>query len=236
MNRKVDIFLFPLFGIFLGLAITAVILSSHLLQNIDPSSTLENYYLMTEEILETNNQLNQKINSLKLEHEKLTQLTVSAKDRETLDSLKNELALNEVNGSGVSLLLRSRNSFDDFNNDTVCYAAYLRDINNVLSLPEAEVKGISINGNRVSYKTTMSCMGVGIAMDFQKVIPPIEIKIVGNATKIMNILRTKKFMPLLWNDIEKGVLDMQITELEDIQLEAYSGTIKSNYIKNHVNE
>jgi len=235
MNRKIDILLFPMIGLFLGLSITAIILSNHLLRNIDPSNNLEHYYIMTQQILESNNRLKEKIKNLEREHDKLTKLTVSPEDRKQLDTLKEELALNEINGKGIALTLIPINP-DNFGDSNICYASYLRDIHNILTIPEAEVTGISINDNRINYHSTISCMGSGIAMDFQKIIPPIEIKIIGNPGKITNILKTKKFLPILWNDIENGLLNIDIKEVQDIHLESYAGNIKSNYIKNYVDK
>jgi len=150
--------------------------------------------------------------------------------------LKEELSLDGVEGEGVKIKLNTIiEDNDNIDNEVLCFSAYIRDIRNLLELPELSVRGMSINNKRIIYKSTINCVGHGLAVDFKSITQPIEIDIVGDSTKIINVLNTKKYLPLLWHDVEQGYLDINFIQSDNIVLEKYNGSIKTNFVQEYEN-
>jgi len=234
MNKKAELFLFAIFSIFLGVAISATILTSNILEDINPNEEIDNLHLLVEKILNSNRLIEEKISILKKEHEELTKSTINIKDQEILNKLKSELSLGEESGTGIVISMSEKFS-NEFNNESVCLASYLRDIKNLAALPELETKALSINNIRLTMKSNINCIGNGnISVDFNRLAPPFEIKIIGKQQRLLNIFNTKRYLPMIWEDNKNNFLKMQIEGKEYLEIPAYSGNMTPKFIIEYI--
>jgi uncharacterized protein YlxW (UPF0749 family) len=234
--KKIEIILIPILGIVLGISVSSLIYLNDLVGKLDPKESTEYMETLINQTLSTNNDLQKQIDILQEEHNQLTELTVGPIEKEKLDTLKNELSLNEMKGSGVILTIQEAASPYGFDNTSQCLASHLRDINNVLTLPELKVDGLSINGNRLSFRSTINCIGSGVSVDFQRIVSPFTIDIIGDKTKIKNVLNTRRYLPLLWNDIDNNLINIRIVESDNILLNPFSGRSRSQFIIENITE
>lgn len=233
MFEKINVFILPISGLIIGTVLAVVISTSELILSISPQSNLEDQSLLIDKIVNSNTLLELRIEQLEKEHEKLSSLVINPVDREILEQLKNKLSLTQVEGPGVTLKIDLTKNLNS-NNESVCFASYLRDLKNVLALQSLGIKGISINGNRLALRSSINCIGNGVVIDFHRVIIPYEIDIVGPQDKITNILNTKKYLSSLWDDIDNGLLDISLTNKDSLVIPPYSGNIHTNYILPYV--
>lgn len=216
-------------GLLLGTAVSIFFFTNKLLNQFENNFNQDDVDILIEKIILEKNSLEEEIEKLKIEHERLTNTVINDDDRIKIDILNKKLDLVEINGEGLIVHIEYNNNFSY---DTPCIAPHIRDIRNVLNLKELSLQGISINHQRLGYNSVINCIGNGLIIDNKRVISPFNIRIIGNKTKIYNTLLTKKFLPSVWNDVERGMFSFDISERDNIVLEQFEGNLRFEYINN----
>jgi len=172
---------------------------------------------------------------LSLLQEELAKRQKNASDntlQKELSDLKEQLALTEISGRGVKVILD-----DNFSgsttfspNESVCYAADLRDIVNVMKLAGAE--GIAINDQRLNYATVLACVGESVIVNSVKMLPPFSIVAVTRDQSLLrNYLETDKYLVDLLNRKQAGDLRYTVESKSEIMLPAYQGSLNTDHLK-----
>jgi len=230
MNSKEKIIITAILGVFLGVVVTLFFYVSYLSNIEHDEQDLENIYSSINRIISINDDLLSETKKLEEEHQMLSNLTLGEEDKNILKNLKSKIDLLEESGPGVIILLRTRDSNNDLS-ETSCLSAHLRDMRNILNLPEIKTVGVSINGHRLSYRSTINCIGNGSVVDYERITEPYKIEVIGDQTKIINMIDTKQLLPELWNDIDSNFIQMELFARDNITLIPFSGNLKSPNLK-----
>ena len=145
------------------------------------------------------------------------------------EELKNAMVLaglTDVEGQGVTIVLKdsTETAIGVSSADYVIHDRDLRDIVNELVASGAEA--ISINGERISGKSAIRCVGPTVTINNRYFAPPFTIKAIGNPDTLEAGL-----------NIRDGVVDVMrafkievtITKSNKIQIPKYNGTVTFQY-------
>ena len=149
---------------------------------------------------------------------------------EVLDSLKQQLGLSIMRGTGVRILFSEGQVPKNDNNSHLIHAADLRDLINLLRT--AKVSGISINGQRITPNATINALGTDILVNKVKVTAPFEISVVGDTELIANRLSDKQAYPDLYNRIKNKAVGFEIEKLNQVVLPIYDGDYLLKFAQN----
>lgn len=146
--------------------------------------------------------------------------------------LRDKLWVSELSGAGVLINLndnprtnRQELSPDD---DSLIHASDIRDIINLLNI--ANAKGISINNYRATFNSAISCVGNSILVGNKHVVPPIQIKAIGNSALIKSYLQNEKLLENLYSRIEKNNLTFKVAEKTTITLPSFNYDYIAEYM------
>lgn len=184
------------------------------------------------EILSTQQEtLKSRLAFLQDELSKRTAATSSDNEQQELEDLKEKLALTELSGRGVNVILDDNFSgntkFTD--HESICYAADLRDIVNVMKL--AGAKGIAINNQRLNYATVLACVGESVIVNSIKMLPPFTVSAVVSDQNLMeSYLETDKYLADLLNRKEQGELRYEVESKRELVLPAFQGTMNTDHL------
>lgn len=175
--------------------------------------------------------LKARLASLQDELSKRTAATANNNLQKELEDLKEELALTEISGRGVTVTLddnfSSSTNFTEHGN--VCYAADLRDIVNVMKLAGAQ--GIAINDQRLNYATVLACVGESVIVNSIKMLPPFRVSaVVADQSLMKSYLETDKYLADLLNRKEQGEVRYEVESKREIILPAFRGTLNTDYL------
>ncbi len=183
----------------------------------------ENYENMYNTLEKTKNDL-----------EKVRQETTKENDssnelEEKLANANKLLGLTELTGSGVIVTLADNDTIDvsivGNANDYVVHDGDLMEIVN--ELKNAGAEAISINGQRITSITAISCQGTVITVNGEKINSPFVIKAIGNSESLSAISRPGGYLELL-----KNYVITNIEKSSNVTVEKYNGVISSKYMKN----
>ena len=211
-------------------AIIAIIIFYPRYQNI---SVFDELSLSTQHLAEDNIELAKKISELREEKEILTQNQVRKGDQDTLSHLESLVGVKQTHGQGAIITLDNQLSNSEYDNSLLCHGANIRDILNILHLPQLEVEGISINGVRMHMQSGINCFSDGIAVGTTKLFAPYEIQVVGIPRQIINTLKTKTLAPELWKQVENQQVILDIEESQEVILQASTSTPSTNFIQSY---
>ena len=132
---------------------------------------------------------------------------ISSNLQEELKQEQVAAGLTEVTGPGIIIRLDANTLSSQI------HASDIRDLINVfLSL---NVEAISLNGQRVIFKTPIISVGENILMNNELITPPIEIKVIGDKNFILSALETKTILTNFRKKInnDEVVFEIQIAKL-----------------------
>jgi len=186
-----------------------------------------------EEILEILNKdqnlLKTNIANLREKLNKLQSQDIKAEDQEAIQTLKKQIGLIAVSGTGVQIILNDspdviRENLD-VNNEALVHASDLRDLINLLRVSQAEA--ISINGQRILINSPISCVGNSILVNNSNLLPPFQIDAVGDASVLMTQIKNNLI------GIHKRTMDnnliFKFEKKEELQIPIYNGDLTMQY-------
>ena len=135
----------------------------------------------------------------------------------------------EVSGQGLIITVKDANSSNVKGNatDYVVHDGDLLEIVNALRNAGAEA--ISINEQRITNSTAITCAGNIIKVNGEKLASPFEIKAIGLTEKLNGALTMPGgYLELLEDD---GV-QVDVKESSNIVIPKYTGVYKFNYAEN----
>lgn len=139
-----------------------------------------------------------------------------------LDQSKALLGLTDLKGEGVIITLKD-------NNETQFTSENLRYLINELKYAGAEA--ISINGNRIINLTDIVTINNSFIVinGNTRINSPYEVKVIGDRKYLTSTLNMKNsgFVDLM----KSSNLEVNVKESDNILIGKYTGSIKSNYIK-----
>ena len=155
----------------------------------------------------------------------------SSKLETELATANSLLGLTELTGTGIIVTLADNDSIDvsivGNVNDYVVHDGDLIEIVN--ELKNAGAEAISINGQRITSNTTISCQGTVIKVNGEKINSPFTIKAIGNSESLSAISRPGGYMEWLQR---KNYVITNIEKSNNVTVEKYSGVISSKYMQN----
>lgn len=218
--------------IFLITIISAIMASIIFYPRITNLTVFDELSVASEQLAKANIELSDTIQSLRDEKERLTKQSISKDQREELAALEKRVGIQEITGRGVVITLDDHPDVQNTDSGALCHGANLRDIINVLQLPELEVKGISINGIRLHMQSTINCFADGTTIDTTKMFTPYNIEVIGNADNIISHLKTRSLLPELWRQIDTSIITLEMTRINRMTLPPTLTRPQSqNYIK-----
>lgn len=232
VNINALVFSFILAGTLIGILVAAqfqssVVANSFLVDELNAQDELlKSYEKDQKELKGVINNLKEQIAS---NREQIAQFGNQAK-LEQLERLKVKLGLSKLSGSGVRIVLTESSNKQLNSNANLIHAADLRDLINVLNT--AQVDGISVNGHRVIFNSSINALGSEILLNKIKIASPFEINIIGDSTMIAGKLSERRLYPDLFDRISKKEINFNIEKLANINLEAYDGDYIVKYLKN----
>jgi uncharacterized protein YlxW (UPF0749 family) len=154
--------------------------------------------------------------------------------KNNLQKLKEQIGLTEISGNGIKVTLDDKVGGEG-SIENVCYAADLRDIVNLMRV--ANVKGIAINDQRVTYATSIACVGDSVLLNNVRMLPPFEIMAVtSRSAELENYLTTEKFLADLYDRLAREEVIFVIEKRREILLPAYKGNLAFDYLKSTADE
>ncbi len=146
----------------------------------------------------------------------------------TIDNLQNELeklrlfaGLTEVHGAGI--LVTMNDSSTKKGGDSNAYLVHAEDILSVINeLNVGGAEAISINGQRIVGKSSVSCAGSIVMVNGERVAAPFEIKAVGDRDILQSAL---KFPGGVVDNLAPWGIEINIHKEANITVPPYTQTI-----------
>ncbi len=155
----------------------------------------------------------------------------SAELEEKLSNANKLLGLTELTGTGVIVTLADNDTINmalvGNVNDYVVHDGDLMEVVN--ELKNAGAEAISINGQRITSITAISCQGTVITVNGEKINSPFIIKAIGNSESLSAISRPGGYIEWLQS---KNYVITSIEKSNNVTVEKYNGVISSKYMKN----
>lgn len=159
-------------------------------------------------------------------------LRTSARDLETLNLLKAELALTELQGAGIEIifadsLAAKREELNVFD-DVLVHAADLRDLVNLLWASGAEA--IAINNQRIVSRAPINCVGNSILVDNFNLLPPFTIRAVGDPQVLLSQVAHSDGLADIYRRVEEQGLQFKFKAKAGLTLPVYNGGYQVKYL------
>lgn len=186
-------------------------------------------------LAKNNMDLSDQIQDLRQEKEDLGARSLPKVTRTELVLLERQTGIKPIEGRGVKIILDDSIP-SNIEQSVLCQGANIRDVVNILKLPQLEVQGISINGVRLHLQSSINCFADGIALNTTRLFPPYEIHAIGDTEKIINTLKTKTLAPQLWSQIEQDEIEMNLIREDELILPAVTTTPTTRYFVTQADE
>ncbi len=151
---------------------------------------------------------------------------------EELESLKEEIGLSEVSGSGIEILLDDsplalRGDLSTTSENLV-QASDIRDLVNLLNAAGAEA--ISVNGQRVIATSSINSVKNAVLVNNTYLTPPFIIHAVGDTNNMLQRILNTNLLQDLYYRKENGNVQFEVAAKNPLNIPIYNGNLKVNYI------
>ncbi len=154
--------------------------------------------------------------------------TETAQMEDQLSKINRQLGLTDVKGEGVIVKVDDNKKSEDAldPSKSVVHDGDLVEIVNLLKNGGAEA--ISINDQRITSVTAITCDGNVVRINGEKVGVPFEIKAIGSQERLKGALE----MPYNYiYEMKRDGLQIEINKATFIEIPKYEGVIKREYMK-----
>ncbi len=172
-------------------------------------------------------ELEQSTQQLEKERQKSTSTdATSIEKQEELKKINAYLGLSKVEGQGLIITLKDNVTSKIGTAEDVVHDGDLREIVN--ELKNAGAEAISINDQRITPSTAITCIGTVILVNDEKVGAPFIIKAIGNQERLWGAITR----PGGYADILETYLTVDIKREDKILIEKYNGVLTNQTLKN----
>lgn len=151
---------------------------------------------------------------------------------EALESLKDDVGLSGVRGSGLQITLQDGKNADrlaaNVSDADLVQAADIRDLINILFASNADA--IAVNNQRVIASSPISSVGTTILVNNAYVTPPFEISAVGDSDIMLQRILNDGSLKGLQERNKKQNVIMKIIVKKLMTIPIYSGDLKAKYL------
>ncbi|MDI6617656.1 MAG: DUF881 domain-containing protein [Clostridiales bacterium] len=202
--------------------------------------TFQSYQQMSLEIAQLNNEISKLENKKSdLENKVYRYQYNSESVKDTIDQLEEELKDNEFNsgftdvkGPGITLSISDSLFANEVKNRdiAVIYIVHDDDLKNLIwELKNAGAEAISINGQRIIGSTEFTCEGPSIRVNNELLVPPFNIKAIGDPKTLSFALDKDGSIFKEMEDYRK--MQVSVREEKSITIPKYGSAINFNYAK-----
>ncbi|WP_291578730.1 DUF881 domain-containing protein [Clostridium sp. UBA6640] len=172
------------------------------------------------------NELNRKIK--KYEHNSQNTYGVLSEINKELNENKMILGTVPLQGEGIRITLNDSPEVNFGGNYHKSMLIHDADLVKVINeLRNAGAEAIAVNDYRITYNAFGLCWGSTVNVNGIKVVAPFYITVIGNKDVMTNYLETQE------NHVKKlkrRKCYVEIETLDNVEIQPYNGTIKSNYL------
>ncbi len=156
--------------------------------------------------------------------------------KQELDVLRKLSGMTPVSGRGIEIVLTDGVPTGNLSpEDVLVHDSDLRVIVNALS--SARPEAISINGERVTFVTSIRCVGPSILVNNRRVSSPIQIRAIGNPEELEDALRNDPRASYYLYDLFPHVgIGVKISRKSSIEIGPFSGNFSIDLSKVRVIE
>lgn len=160
--------------------------------------------------------------------------TASHAEGTVLEAMNEELAkanmvagLLPVKGPGIIVILNDSPRTLQQGEDPNLYIIHDEDLLKVINeLKAAGAEAISVNGERIVANSEVRCAGPTILINVNKMVPPFEIRAIGDQDVLLSSLRIKGG---ILETLELWGVKAQIQKEELVEIPAFKGSVKFKY-------
>ena len=220
--------IFALIGVILGVMIMlqSKVLPTRVTNSISPYLSLKD----TKELLYSEqNDLKSEVSDLQ---ERITALnsensgkTISKSDSDALTLKRAQAGLTKISGPGVVITFDDSKS-NPVTEDSIVHAADLRDTINLLW--GSNVEGISINGERIVFSSSIDCIVNTILINDTRLSNPFRLEAIGNPQVLEQRLMDKNILSDIHKRASENGLIYRVEINGNITLPAYSGALSKS--------
>jgi len=209
-------------AVIVGLLLTAQFFTTKEVAEISDPDRQKNEALEVSILADSNNNLRQEVSSLRTqqrEYEEALQFRLGGTEvlESTLLRYQEASGLSEISGAGVTVMI-----------DGPILDVHLLDLLN--NLRNIGVRGISLNGQRVIYKSFIAPDGLQIKLDGNLITPPYRFDAVGDPVLLAGSLeREGGLLEQLTQTFPE--VEVAITKKDSLTLPAYKGQIEFEYAR-----
>jgi len=145
-----------------------------------------------------------------------------------VESLKSQVGLTAVSGSGIAILLDDSEKYRD-NPNAIAHASDMRDLVNFLWFSGAQ--GISIEGaggveERIGPTTSIDCIVNTVLVNNTKMVPPFTIKVLGDREKMISAVNDQKALKSIYDRVDKDELQFHVIDgVQTVSLPKFTGNL-----------
>ena len=151
----------------------------------------------------------------------------SLKKQEELKKINAYLGLSKVEGQGLIITLKDNVTSKIGTADDVVHDSDLREIVN--ELKNAGAEAISINEQRITPNTAITCIGTVVLVNDEKVGAPFVIKVIGNQERLWGAMtRPGGYVEAL----KSWGITVDIKKTDNILIEKYNGVLTNKTLEN----
>lgn len=234
MDRR-SLITFAIVGFLVGLLVTWHFSTDIAIEGGYPSDEVAARDELLKSYLEEQSYLQSRIVSLRKQIEE-SQTTVEAHSETAnfvlLESLKKEVGLTEMTGSGLEIVLDD-GPYGEREDETAAEAGLIqasdvRDIVNILNAASADA--IAVNNQRVIASSPISSVGSTILVNNSHITPPFVISAIGDQEIMLQRLSNESLLPDLYNRMKLAKIVFQVYKKPRLSVPVYNGDLKTAYI------
>jgi len=186
----------------------------------------ENYEALYKELEKSERELEKTRQEITVDNGRGTEL------EEELSTANKLLGLTKLTGNGVIVILSDNNgvtsselgTFDDINK----YLIHDEDVWSIINeLYNAGAEAVSVNGQRITSTTAVTCSGAVITINGIKLSSPFKINAIGNPESLSSVARAGGYIDYLQS---RGAL-VTVEKSNNVTVEKFTGTITAKYAK-----
>lgn len=153
---------------------------------------------------------------------------------ELSDQLKKDSGLIEESGDGIVILLDDADS-KPYSTNSIAHASDMRDLVDYLwaNLAQAiSIKGAGDIEERIGPTTSIDCIVNTVLINGTKMVPPFQIKAVGERNNLMTAVNDRKALKQIYDRVESEGLKFYVIDgVDKITVPKFTGNIITEHVK-----
>lgn len=150
------------------------------------------------------------------------------------DRLKTQAGLTELKGNGIKITLNDSSSGQS-SASAIAHASDLRDLVNQLWNNDAQaisIKGAGGLEERVGPTTSIECIVSTVLINGAKMVPPFEIKVLGDRDKLKSAVEDKGALKSIYDRTESEGLEFKVDpDTTEVIIPSFTSNIITEHVK-----